>query len=134
APPITSEFQLSLDAGENIQRVPFEIPDAKLWSNKAPNLYYLWAELVSPDGTLTGIETHFGLRKIAARGRRIYLNNEPIYLDGILYQPGISTFDEVRRHMLAMKRLGCNLVRVHIAGIDPRIYDLADEIGLMLWV
>jgi hypothetical protein len=26
--------------------------------------------------------------------------------------------------------LGCNLARVHIAGIDPRIYDLADAIGL----
>jgi beta-galactosidase/beta-glucuronidase len=36
--------------------------------------------------------------------------------------------------MYAMKELGCNLVRVHIAGIDPRIYALADEIGLLLWV
>ena len=36
--------------------------------------------------------------------------------------------------MLAMKELGCNLVRVHIAGIDPRIYQLADEIGMLLWV
>jgi hypothetical protein len=33
-----------------------------------------------------------------------------------------------------MKELGCNLVRVHIAGIDPRIYNLADELGLLLWV
>jgi beta-galactosidase/beta-glucuronidase len=129
-----AEFDLTLDAGENVQRIPLEMPGAHLWSPNSPNLYHLWAELVAPDGTVTGIETHFGLRKIAARGRRIYLNNEAIYLDGILYQPGISTFEEMRRHMLAMKRLGCNLVRVHIAGIDPRIYDLADEIGLMLWV
>jgi hypothetical protein len=33
-----------------------------------------------------------------------------------------------------MKKLGCNLVRVHIAGVDPRIYNLADELGLLLWV
>ncbi|MDP9383584.1 MAG: glycoside hydrolase family 2, partial [Chloroflexota bacterium] len=33
-----------------------------------------------------------------------------------------------------MKALGANLVRVHIAGIDPRIYDLADEMGMLLWV
>jgi beta-galactosidase/beta-glucuronidase len=132
--PVTAEFDLTLEAGEHVQQVPLEMPNAKLWSPNAPHLYHLWAELISPDGTVTGIETHFGLRKISARGQRIYLNNEAIYLDGILYQPGISTFDEVRRHMLAMKRLGCNLVRVHIAGIDPRIYDLADEIGLMLWV
>jgi hypothetical protein len=132
--PVKAEFELTLDAGERVQRVPLEMPNSLLWSPNAPNLYHLWAELISPDGTVTGIETHFGLRKIAARGRRVYLNNEAIYLDGILYQPGISTFEEMRRHLLAMKRLGCNLARVHIAGIDPRIYDLADEIGLMLWV
>jgi hypothetical protein len=30
--------------------------------------------------------------------------------------------------------LAANLVRVHIAGIDPRIYRLADELGLIIWV
>lgn len=132
--PLTAEFDLPLEAGEHVQRVPFDMPDARLWTPDAPHLYHLWAELTAPDGYVTGIETNFGLRKISARARHIYLNNEPIYLDGILYQPGISTFDEIRRHMLAIKRLGCNLARIHIAGIDPRIYDLADKIGLMLWV
>jgi len=33
-----------------------------------------------------------------------------------------------------MKDLGCNLVRIHIAGVDPRIYNLADKIGILLWV
>ncbi len=36
--------------------------------------------------------------------------------------------------MHAMKELGCNLVRIHIAGVDPRIYNLADKIGMLLWV
>ena len=133
-PVVTAEFDLPLEVGEQIQRVPLEMPDAQSWSPAAPNLYHLWAELVAPDGSVTGIETHFGVRKMSARARHVYLNNEPIYIDGILYQPGISTFDEIRRHLYAIKRLGCNLARVHIAGIDPRIYDLADEIGLMLWV
>ena len=57
-----------------------------------------------------------------------------MYLDGILYQPGTATFEEIKRHFHAMKALGCNLVRVHIAGIDPRIYTLADQMGLLLWV
>ncbi len=133
-PLASEEFELTLEAGEHPQRVPIQIPDAKLWSPSEPNLYHLLAELIAPDGHITGIETHFGLRKIEARGRRVYLNNQVLYLDGILYQPGISSYQEIRRHLFAMKRLGCNLVRVHIAGIDPRIYDLADEIGLLLWV
>jgi beta-galactosidase/beta-glucuronidase len=132
--PIVEEFELTLEEGEKQQRVPVAMPNARLWSPAAPHLYHLLAELIAPDGNITGIETHFGLRKIESRGRHVYLNNEPIYIDGILYQPGVSTFDEMRRHLLAMKRLGCNLVRVHIAGIDPRIYAIADEIGLMLWV
>jgi len=131
---ITTEFELPLEVGERVQRVPLEMPEAKFWSTRSPNLYHLLAELVAPDGAISGIETHYGLRKIGARGRKIYFNNEQIYLDGILYQPGISTFEEVRRHLYAIKRLGCNLARVHIAGIDPRIFDIADEIGLMLWV
>lgn len=132
--PVKAEFELTLEEGEKQQRFPVTMPDARFWTPSAPNLYHLLAELVAPDGTISGIETHFGLRKIEARGQNIYLNNDPIYIDGILYQPGISTFDEMRKHLLAMKRLGCNTVRVHIAGIDPRIYALADEIGLMLWV
>jgi hypothetical protein len=129
-----SEFPLRLQAGEKQQRVVLEVPGARLWSPKEPNLYLLSASLEDEGGHAAQIETHFGLRKIEARGRFVYLNNEPVYLDGILYQPGVSTYDEMRRHMRAMQELGCNLVRVHIAGIDPRVYNLADELGLMLWV
>ena len=132
--PVTAQFDLHLEAGERVQRVPLSMPDAEFWSPDVPQLYHLWAELVAADGIVTGIETHFGLRKISAHGPRVYLNHEAIYLDGILYQPGVSTYDEIQRHFRAIKKLGCNLARVHIAGIDPRIYDLADEIGLMLWV
>jgi hypothetical protein len=129
-----SEFPLRLQAGEKQQRVVLEVPGARLWSPTEPNLYTLAASLEDESEHAAQIETHFGLRKIEARGRFIYLNNEPTYLDGILYQPGESTYEEMRRHMRAMKELGCNLVRVHIAGIDPRVYNLADELGLMLWV
>jgi beta-galactosidase/beta-glucuronidase len=134
-PPVaTSEYQLLLEAGQKNQRVVLEVPGAILWSPENPHLYRLVAQLVDSNEYAAEIQGHFGLRKVEARGRYIYLNNKPIYLDGILYQPGTATFDEMKRHMVAMKKLGCNLVRVHIAGVDPRIYNLADEIGVLLWV
>ena len=134
-PPLAeSEFPLRLQAGEKQQRVVLEVPGARLWSPGEPSLYLLVARLEDEWGHAAQIETHFGLRKIEARGRFVYLNNAPVYLDGILYQPGTATYEEMRRHMRAMQALGCNLVRVHIAGIDPRVYNLADELGLMLWV
>jgi beta-galactosidase/beta-glucuronidase len=134
-PPLaTSDFPLRLEAGQKHQRVSMEIPDAKLWSPDEPNLYTLLAELIDAEDHSAQVETRFGLRKIESRGCCIYLNNERIYLDGILYQPAEATYEEMRRHFVAMKRLGCNLVRVHIAGIDPRIYNLADELGMLVWI
>lgn len=133
-PIATDDFPLRLEAGQKQQRVVIEVPDAILWSPETPHLYRLVAQLIDEKGYIAEIETHFGLRKIEARGCCIYLNNTPVYLDGILYQPGIATYEEIKKHMYAMKELGCNLVRIHIAGVDPRIYNLADKLGLLLWV
>jgi beta-galactosidase/beta-glucuronidase len=133
-PTATGEVQLPLETGEKRQRVTVELPDALRWSPAAPNLYHLVARLSGRTSGVSQIEAHFGLRTIEARGRSVYLNNEQLYLDGVLYQPAAASFEEMRRHLLAMKELGCNLVRVHISGIDPRIYHLADETGMLLWV
>jgi len=129
-----SDFPIRLEAGQKQQRVVVELPNPQLWSPENPHLYRLVAQLIDANGYPAQIEAHFGLRRIEARGRFIYLNDQRIYLDGILYQPGTATFEEMKEHFRAMKELGCNLVRVHIAGVDPRIYNLADEMGLLLWV
>lgn len=133
-PIAVDEYPLLLEAGQKQQRLVIEIPDAKLWSPDSPHLYRLKAELIDERGHVSQIETHFGIRKIETRGPYIYLNNERIYLDGILYQPGVANYEQIKKHMYAMKALGCNLVRIHIAGVDPRIYKLADRLGLLLWV
>jgi beta-galactosidase/beta-glucuronidase len=133
-PIATDDFKLWLNEGQKNQRVVLEIPNAKLWSPEEPNLYRLVAQLIDENNYAAEIETFFGLRKIEARGCCVYLNNKPIYLDGILYQPGEATYEEIKLHMKGMKELGCNLVRIHIAGVDPRIYNLADKMGMLLWV
>jgi beta-galactosidase/beta-glucuronidase len=133
-PIAADDFRLRLEAGQKNQRVVLAIPDARLWSPETPHLYRLVAQLIDENGYVAEIETNFGLRKIESRGSKIYLNNKSIYLDGILYQPGAATYEEIKLHMYAMKKLGCNLVRIHIAGVDPRIYNLADKLGMLLWV
>lgn len=133
-PVAVDEYPLLLAVGQKQQRLVMKIPQAKLWSPETPHLYRLIAELIDAEGYSSRIESHFGLRKIEARGCCVYLNNNQIYLDGILYQPGVASFEQIQRHLYAMKALGCNLVRIHIAGVDPRIYKLADKLGLLLWV
>ncbi|MEI6947438.1 sugar-binding domain-containing protein [Paraflavisolibacter sp. H34] len=133
-PLAVSDYPLRLAAGQKQQRVTLEVPGAQLWSPESPHLYRLVAQLIDSEGYISEIEAQFGLRKIEARGSWVYLNNKPVYLDGILYQPGTSSYEQIKKHMHAMKELGCNLVRIHIAGVDPRIYNLADKLGLLLWV
>jgi beta-galactosidase/beta-glucuronidase len=128
------DVELPLEPGERRQHLTLALPDAELWSPAHPVLYAFVAQLTDPAGQVSQIAAHFGLRQIEARGGWVYLNGERLYLDGILYQPATSTYEEMRRHLSAIKELGCNLVRVHIAGIDPRIYQLADELGLLVWV
>jgi beta-galactosidase/beta-glucuronidase len=130
----SADFVLPLEVGEQRQRLPIALPGARLWSPDSPALYRMTARLTGPNGGVSQISARFGLRQIEAHRDVIALNGTPIYLDGILYQPATSSYAEIRRHMLAMRELGCNLVRVHIAGVDPRIYDLADELGMLLWV
>jgi beta-galactosidase/beta-glucuronidase len=134
APLARKEVELRLDAGEQRQHLALEVPGARRWSPATPALYQVVAQLVCPSGHVSQIETRFGLRQLEARGKWIYLNGERLYLDGLLYQPGTATYDEIRQHIYAVKALGCNLLRVHIAGVDPRIYELADELGLLVWV
>ena len=127
-------YSLLLTAGQKQQRLVIRIPDAILWTPENPHLYRLVARLIDANGYISEIETHFGMRKIEAHGSNIYLNGRSIYLNGILYQPWLATYEEIKKHMLAMKALGCNLIRIHITGVDPRIYKLADRLGLLLWV
>lgn len=134
APLAEDSFSLALEAGQKQQRLVMSIPDAQLWSPDSPHLYTLVAQLIDKNEFVSEIETNFGLRKIEARGSKVYLNNRNTYLDGILYQPGSATYEEIKKHMFAMKKLGCNLVRIHIAGVDPRIYNLADKMGMLLWI
>lgn len=130
----TDQFNLTLEAGQKQQRVVLEVPGAELWSPENPKRYLLVAQLIDENKNISEIVTKFGLRKIEARGCCVYLNNKAIYIDGILYQPASATYEQIQKHMYAMKELGCNLVRIHISGVDPRIYNLADKIGIMLWV
>ena len=133
-PAATKDVELDLEPGERRQHVVVPMDAARPWSPAAPVLYRVIVQLRDPAGRVSQIETRFGMREVAADGPSLHLNGEPIYLDGILYQPGTASFDDMRRHLFAMRELGCNLVRVHITGIDPRIYALADEIGMLLWV
>jgi beta-glucosidase/6-phospho-beta-glucosidase/beta-galactosidase len=106
-----------------------------LWSPDEPALYTL--KLSTPVDTLT--ET-FGFRTIETRGGQILLNGRPFYLRGALdqdYYPELSctppSLEYIENQFRQAKEMGLNCLRVHIKVADPRYYEAADKVGLLIW-
>ncbi len=111
-----------------------------LWSPEHPNLHTAKIELLA-GGKVVDATTHsFGFRKIETRDGKFYLNGEPLYLRGALdqdyYPEGICTppsIEFIEDQARKAKHLGLNLLRCHIKVADPRYYEVADRLGLLVW-
>jgi hypothetical protein len=111
------------------------VAGALLWSPDAPNLYSMVVDL----GTDKRVES-FGFRTIETRGGQILLNGKPIYMRGALdqdyYPDGIYTppsLEFLEDQARKAKHLGLNTLRCHIKVPDPRYYEVADRLGLLVW-
>lgn len=113
---------------------------AQWWSPDSPALYTVVTTLTQNDGTQHATRNTCGFRTVEARDGRIYLNGEPIYLRGVLDQayypetiytpPSLEFLEDQARKA---KALGLNCLRIHIKIEDPRYYDVADRLGLLVW-
>ncbi|MDB5538991.1 MAG: hypothetical protein JWQ89_718 [Devosia sp.] len=111
-----------------------------LWSPEAPNLHSLKLELVAGGAVVDITTQRFGFRKIETRDGKFFLNGQPLYLRGALdqdyYPQGICTPPSVEfleDQLKKAKHLGLNLLRVHIKVPDPRYYEVADRLGVLIW-
>ncbi len=111
-----------------------------LWSPGSPALYNVTVTLLADDQPLDELSATCGFRTIEARDGRIYLNGDPIYLRGVLdqayypktiYTPPSLEFLEDQVHKA--KELGLNCLRCHIKIEDPRYYEVADRLGILIW-
>ncbi|GHU71346.1 hypothetical protein FACS189413_12950 [Bacteroidia bacterium] len=108
-----------------------------LWHFDAPVLYKLTSTLYS-DSEHAVRSDNFGVRLFEAKSAQLYLNGEPVRLNGMnrvhdhrAYgntEPGYL----VRRDILTMKELGGNLARIMHAPSAPNLLDFCDSIGFLL--
>ncbi len=128
----------SINAGDVGEIVLDTMP--RLWSPEDPYLYRVVASLQANGALAHTVSKHCGFRTIEARDGRIYLNGQPIYLRGALdqayypetiYTPG--TVEALEAQAREAKGLGLNCLRTHIKVEDPRYYDVADRLGLLIW-
>jgi hypothetical protein len=116
------------------------VSEVKPWSPDTPNLYRADVSLSVAGAVVDMVSVTFGFRTIETRNGQLFLNGEPLYmraaLDQDYYPAGICTApslefleDQARK----AKALGLNTLRVHIKVPDPRYYDVADRVGLLIW-
>jgi hypothetical protein len=114
-----------------------QTPEPVLWDVLAPNLY-IARVTVSLSGD--SCDTSFGFRTIETRDGKLLLNGQPLYLRAALdqdyYPELISTppsYEYIEREMRQALQMGFNCLRIHIKVADPRYYDAADRLGLLIW-
>ena len=107
-----------------------------LWSPDGPVLHEL--RLDTPEGAVT---RRFGLRRLVARGERLFLNGRPVYLRGVtehcyfaetLHLP--RDLEYYRRLSARRRQLGFNFVRFHTYVPPAEYLEACDEAGLLVHV
>ena len=84
-----------------------------------------------------GSMVSFGLREFVVDGAQLLLNGEPVFLKGVAAysetEEGLAITREEHRRILSLaKEAGANFVRLPVRQRDPIVYQLADEMGLMV--
>ena len=143
--PDDAHIRLSVeDTPFNAQGAPgsitIDVTDFEPWHPDTPRLYRLRAEVCAGDNVLDRVITRFGMREFSVKDNRFHLNNRPIYLKGVLYQPDYprtlvapENKDMARREIALAKEAGFNMMRLHIKPAPKIILELADEMGMLLY-
>ncbi|MAS38333.1 MAG: hypothetical protein CL610_30330 [Anaerolineaceae bacterium] len=144
-PGVDQSLPLQVPEGTHEQHVTLHIPEPRLWwpwDHGLPNLYDLTASLYSvPDGVVSRTETRFGVRTVfmerTAQRFTCFINEHPIFLRGSAYIPGLYlsqiTADRLRDDVELARDANLNLLRVHVHVCLPELYQLCDELGVLVW-
>ncbi len=115
---------------------------ARLWwpvGHGKPNLYRVRATLLDQQGVMDTAVTRTGLRKLEEqpdnKGWRI--NDRRLFIKGSNYigspWPGTMTRSKYRRDFELVEAMNANAIRVHGHVAGRALYEVADEMGLMIW-
>ncbi|MCX8159340.1 MAG: beta-galactosidase [Candidatus Saccharicenans sp.] len=119
-----------------------KIKNPKLWEIRKPFLYDFTLELkpAAASPVWDRVQGYFGLRKIEARGEKIYFNNRPwfmrLVLDQGFYPDGIYTApsdEALRRDIEISLAAGFDGARLHQRVFERRFLYWADRLGYAVW-
>src|SRR5262249_37195304 len=123
--------------------VPLKLPAPAIasWSPGSPKLYSLHVELHGAnDAVLDSLDRRVGFRSLATRGTTILWNGAPLQVRGLLswgYSPPHlappSDRESWRAQLEETKARGFNAFKCCLWVPPSVVYDLCDELGLLVW-
>ena len=144
--PTTTAKDFTIEIFDNKKKIitsketTIKLDSYELWSPENPKLYDIKIKTKNDE-----VESYFGMRKFgigvdANNKKRLFLNNEPYFHNGVLDQgywsDGMLTAptDEALLFDIQMlKDMGFNMIRKHIK-IEPlRWYYYCDKLGMLVW-
>ncbi len=118
----------------NQKDISLKIDNPHLWSIDDPYLYPLKIKTGKDE-----VESYFALREIKVINNKIYLNDEPLFINGLLdqgyFEKGIflpEKPEDYRQDILNMKELGFNCLRKHIKVEPEAFYYYCDREGMLV--
>ncbi|MAS37825.1 MAG: glycoside hydrolase family 2 [Anaerolineaceae bacterium] len=129
--------------GVNYFRLPFDVPQPRIWETESPWLYQLQARVRDTESGAEDIATRqFGMRSFVMDDMsqpkgRFYLNGREIRLRGAntmgFEQQDVmnADWDQLRDDILLAKICHMNFLRLTQRPVQPEIYEFCDRLGLM---
>ncbi|MCK9618878.1 MAG: hypothetical protein M0R21_13705 [Lentimicrobiaceae bacterium] len=128
-----------IEPGSNIVELEIPVPDHKLWCPDEAMLYRITAS-VETNTFIDDRSVRFGFRDFRFEDGYFRLNGKRIFLKGsnfaTHYPVGYTVplnEDMLRRDVINMKSLGFNFVRIFFGCPNPRVLDIYDELGIMVY-
>ncbi|KAI4915435.1 uncharacterized protein J4E92_009389 [Alternaria infectoria] len=119
--------------GDGVTELSIQIKDPLKWTAESPNLYHL---VVSSGDQV--IAQRIGFRQVEMKDGLIKVNGKRVVFRGVNrheHHPTLGRavpYEFMKEDLLLMKRHNINAIRTSHQLNDPRLYDLADEMGF--WV
>ncbi len=117
----------------------FDVTNPMLWSDETPSLYRLILAQKGADGVEEmAFSTPVGIRDIRIDGTTLLLNGKKTWIKGVNRHDTSPvngravTTDEILRDVTMMKANNINTVRTSHYPNDPKLYAMADAMGLLV--
>lgn len=135
--------KIYMEKGINYLKIPFDLPGARVWTQRTPYLYEMQVMLKNSQGNpLDGRKQSFGMRSFRMDTETIpkgnfYLNGEPIRLRGANTMGNEQQcvmkedFEQLLNDLILAKICNMNFLRLTQRPVQDVVYEYCDMLGLM---